>query len=357
MKTIAEIDKNLKIETKIDREGLVLKNALEEPFKLYGVYHDGKQFRRMPQDVADATNDGVAILCKNTAGGRLRFVTDSPYLAIKAKLPHSYKFQHMALCGSAGFDVYSDVNGDYKVEKTFLPPVDFGKDECYELVVDFDGGAKERTLTLDFPLYNDLYELYIGIKEGSILDAAPEYKITVPIVYYGSSITQGGCASRPGMSYQGVISRRFNADYINLGFSGSARGEEVMADYINTLPMSVFVYDYDYNAPTVEHYDRTHEPFFKKIRAAHPELPIIIMTRPKHEKLLQPVEYERLDIAKRTYENAIAAGDKNVYFIPGYELMALAGDEGAVDTCHPTDLGFLSMAQRLSVELDKILNK
>ena len=77
----------------------------------------------------------------------------------------------------------------------------------------------------------------------------------------------------------------------------------------------------------------------------------------KHKKLLQPVEYERLDIAKRTYENALAAGDKNVYFIPGYELMTLAGDEGAVDTCHPTDLGFFSMAQRLSVELEKILGK
>jgi hypothetical protein len=81
------------------------------------------------------------------------------------------------------------------------------------------------------------------------------------------------------------------------------------------------------------------------------------MTRPKHKKLLQPVEYERLDIAKRTYENALAAGDKNVYFIPGYELMTLAGDEGAVDTCHPTDLGFFSMAQRLAPVLEEILNK
>ena len=121
--------------------------------------------------------------------------------------------------------------------------------------------------------------------------------------------------------------------------------------------MSVFVYDYDYNAPTVEHYNRTHERFFKKIREAHPDLPIVIMTRPRHEKFLQPTEYERLAIAKRTYDNAIAAGDKNVYFIPGYELMTLAGDEGAVDTCHPTDLGFFSMAQRLSVELRKIFDK
>ena len=129
-----------------------------------------------------------------------------------------------------------------------------------------------------------------------------------------------------------------------------------MADYINTLPMSVFVYDYDYNAPSLEHYDRTHEPFYKKIRAAHPDLPIVIMTRPRHEKFLQPVEYERIEVARRTYENAKARGE-NVYFIPGYELMTLAGDEGAVDTCHPTDLGFFSMAQRLSVELRKIFDK
>lgn len=354
MKTLAEIDKNLKIETKIEREGLVFKNALDEPFKLHGVYHDGVQYRRMPQDVADATNEGVAELCKNTAGGRIRFITDSPYLVIKVKLPHNHKMSHMTLCGSAGFDVYSCQDGVWKVENSFIPPYNFEKDGGYDSVIDFEGGSKERTLTVNFPLYNDVYELYVGYKEGSLLTTAPEYKINVPIVYYGSSITQGGCASRPGMSYQGIISRRYNADYINLGFSGSARGEEIMADYIAGLDMSVFVYDYDYNAPSVEHYAKTHEPFYKRIRAAHPDLPIIIMTRPRHRKLFRGVEYERVEIAKRTYENALARGE-NVYFIPGYELMDLAVDEGTVDTAHPTDLGFFSMAQRLSVELEKIL--
>ena len=109
--------------------------------------------------------------------------------------------------------------------------------------------------------------------------------------------------------------------------------------------MKLFVYDYDYNAPTVEHLKSTHERMFKAIRQANPELPVIIMTRPKYcpnnEELL------RKEIAKKTYDNAVSAGDKNVYFIDGKELMSLCGCEGTVDRTHPTDFGFYSMAKVL----------
>ena len=355
-KNIAEIDKNLVIETSFEREGLVFKSALEEPFKIYGIYHDGKQFRRIPQDVADKTNDGVARLCKNTAGGRIRFTTDSPYIAIKVILPHETLFSHMALAGVAGFDLYVKENGRYTSKKTFLPPYNF--EDSYEGVYDFTDGEGERDITLNFPLYNSVYQLYVGIKEGCVLKASPEYKYDKPIVYYGSSITQGGCASRPGSSYQAVITRKFDVDHVNLGFSGNGRAEKAIVDYIAALDMKVFVMDYDYNAPTVEYYAQTHEPMFRTIREKNPDLPIVIMTRPRSKYSLNEQEYARIDIARTTYENALAAGDKNVYFIPGYELMdGIADDEGCVDMCHPTDLGFYSMAQRLSSELEKIFVK
>ena len=86
-----------------------------------------------------------------------------------------------------------------------------------------------------------------------MLKDAPEYRIKKPVVYYGSSITQGGCASKPGSSYESILSRRFDCDYINLGFSGTAKGEDEIVDYIKGLEMSVFVMDYDHNAPTTEH--------------------------------------------------------------------------------------------------------
>lgn len=355
-KNIAEIDKNLVIETEFEREGLVFKNALDKPFKIYGVYHDGTQYRRMPQDVADATSDGVARLCKNTAGGRIRFITDSPYIAIKVVLPHSTLFSHMALAGVAGFDLYVKENGRYNSKKTFLPPYSF--EESYEGVYDFTDGERERDITMNFPLYNPVYDLYIGIKEGCILKEAPDYVYDKPILYYGSSITQGGCASRPGSAYQAIITRKYDVDHVNLGFSGNGKAEKPIVDYIAGLDMKVFVMDYDHNAPTVEYYRQTHEPMFRTIREKNPELPIVIMTRPKSKYALIDSEYERIEIARTTYENALRAGDKNVYFIPGYELMdGIADDEGCVDMCHPTDLGFYAMAKRLSTELEKIFAK
>ena len=353
MKDIAEIDKNLKVETSIEREGLIFRNALQTPFRLYGITHDGERFRRVPDDVARKTNTGVHSLACHTAGGRLRFVTDSPYVAIKVVLPHHTRFSHMALTGVAGFDMYVYENGRYNIKKTFVPPYSF--EDSYDGVFDFGGETAERDITLNFPLYNDVKELYIGLKEGSVLRAAPEYTHPSPIVFYGSSITQGGCASRPGTCYPAIISRRYDADHINLGFSGSARGERAMAEYIASLDMSLFVLDYDHNAASNAQYEESHEPFFKTVRAAHPDIPIVIMTRPKHKSLLQPFEYGRLDTARKTYENALRDGDKNVYFIPGYELMDDAFDEGCVDLCHPTDYGFFSMAKRLSALLDEII--
>jgi hypothetical protein len=350
---ITDIDKNFKVETNIERQGLIFKNATDEPFRLYGIYHDGERFRRVPEDIARNTNPGVHTLSTNTAGGRLRFITDSPYIAIKVLLPHNTLFAHMPLTGIAGFDMYVHEEGKYKVEKTFIPYHSF-KDN-YESVHDFSGERRERNITLNFPLYNDVHELYIGLEEGSTLKAAPDYTYEKPIVFYGSSITQGGCASRPGNAYTSIVSRKYDINHINLGFSGSGKGEQIMAEYIAGLDMSVFVMDYDHNANNNEHYEETHELFFKTIRAKNPELPIIIMTRPKYKEKLAEFEYGRLATAEKTYKNAIASGDKNVYFIPGYELMEDAGENGCVDFTHPTDYGFFSMANRLSRELDKII--
>ena len=166
-----------------------------------------------------------------------------------------------------------------------------------------------------------------------------------PFVTYGSSITQGGCASRSGNAYPSILSRRFSYDHINLGFSGSARAEDAIIEYLANLDMSFFIYDYDYNAPSNEHYAATHEKLFKAVRAAKPDLPILILTRPHY--YLNSVGVARREIALKTYENAIAAGDKRVWFMDGPQLMALCKDEGTVDNCHPTDFGFASMAKTL----------
>lgn len=349
MNNISLIDSNFKVDTKLDIADIRFYDVKQAPFEINGVFYESGKFRRLPEAVAKAVNDGVFGLHANTAGGRVRFKTNSPYIAIHAKMPDIGKMPHFALTGSAGFDLYAG-EATEKYTATFVPP--FSIKDGYESKVDFVS-SKMRGITINFPLYSEVSELYIGVSNTAEICPPEPYKIKKPVVYYGSSITQGGCASRPGNSYESILSRRFNADYINLGFSGSARGETEIAEYISKLEMSAFVYDYDHNAPTAEHLKNTHEKMFKLIRKAKPDLSVVMLSRPKY--CLTDDEKMRLEIIRTTYCNALDSGDKNVYFIDGSTLMAMAENEGTVDNCHPNDLGFMSMAEAVGNVLEKIL--
>jgi len=259
------------------------------------------------------------------------------------------KLSFFSLTGASGFDLFS-FDGSEKYVSTFVPPFDMvdGYESSY-----FYPTSEMREFTINFPLYTEVTELYVGVYDDAEILPPRQYKIEKPVVFYGSSITQGGFASRPGNAYESILSRRFDFDFINLGFAGRCKGEPEMAEYISKLDMSVFVCDYDYNAPTPEHLEETHANLYKTVRATHPELPVVFMTRPKIN--LSEKERERLEIIKATYEKAKANGDKNVYFIDGKKLMALAGTDGTVDNVHPNDLGFASMARAVGDILETIL--
>lgn len=351
MSDFSAIDSNFKIETKIQQNDLRFYDPKQAPFRICGVFYEDGKFRRLPESVAEATSPGVLRLHSQTAGGRIRFQTDSPYVAIHAKMSGISKMSIFPLSGTAGFDLYAKAEGEEeRFINSFAPPYDIA--DGFESVIRFDK-LQMREITVNMPLYSGVDEVYIGLQEGAKILPPKPYKPRKPIVYYGSSITQGGCASRPGSGYESVIARRLNIDYVNLGFSGNAKGEQTIADYIAGLNMSVFVYDYDYNAPTVEHLQNTHERMFQTIRAAHPDIPIVMMTRPK--VYLTDEEVKRREIVRTTYQNAIDRGDENVYFISGAELMADAGNDGTVDCVHPTDYGFASMARVLGDLLEKLI--
>ena len=345
---IGKIDKNFAIKSKIDKPDVVFYDAGNAPFRIYGITHDGTCYRRLPESVAATVSNRVHTLSGHTAGGRVRFATDSPYVAIRAAMPLVSRMGHFALSGSAGFDLYAD--GEYV--KTFVPP--FRIENGYEGVIDL-GGSKMRQITIHFPLYSAVSALEIGLAADASVAAPALYRYEKPVVFYGSSITQGGCASRPGNCYTAILSRKLDCDHLNLGFSGSGKAEQEIAGYIATLPMSVFVYDYDHNAPDLAHLEATHERMFKTIREANPDLPILILSRPKYR--LSQVEIQRLAIIRKTYENALAAGDARVWFVEGPALMAMAENEGTVDGTHPNDLGFASMACALTPILNDLLQR
>ena len=248
-----------------------------------------------------------------------------------------------------GFDFYAD--GSFV--RCFSPATSQG-DGDFESLREI-GDRREREITVNLPLYSGITELYIGLDEGATLTAAEPYKIAKPVVFYGSSITNGACASRPGMTYESMVSRRLGCDFHNLGFGGSARGEAVMAEYIAGMEMSAFVLDYDHNAPTVEHLERTHEPFFNTVREKHPDIPIVMLSRPYD--LNTDGLKKRYEVVKKTYENAKARGDENVYLICGYKLFEGMNSDFTVDAIHPNDLGFLRMATAVGDTLEKAFAK
>ena len=351
--TIEEIDQRMATDLKINRDGLRFFNMNDEPFVIYGGLKRGDDGRlyRLPKEIAEKTSPGVLGLCTNTAGGRVRFRTDSKRVAIIAKYANVTYMSHFAITGCVGLDLYAD---DLFIGE-FRPPLAMPSN-TYESLLTIKEDRRERDMTINLPIYSDLVELYIGLDEDATLSSPTPYTYEKPIVYYGSSVTQGGCASRPGTTYQAYLTRWLDWDHVNLGFSGSARAESAIVEYMASIEnMGVFVCDYDHNSPTAAYLEETHLPLYRKIREKNPELPIIIFGRftrdYNHEDEL------RRKVTERTYEIALSEGDKNVYYVNPIETIPFAPEEATVDRTHPTDLGFYYMAKALEPTLKKIAEK
>ncbi len=351
---ITKIDKNLEVKEHVDEVGMAFYDVRRDPFDVYGLYNyrNEPEFRRLPDDVAECVSENVKKLARNTAGGRVRFSTDSDVVTIKAVMTSICRLPQSSLVGFGGFDLYVDdpESGVSRFHRAFIPP--FHAKEQYEAEVKF-GTRKLRYLTINFPPYSSVKDLFVGIKDDTTLGEGAKYKDVPPIVYYGSSITQGGFVSRPGNSYQNMICRRNNIDYINLGFSGSGKAEDAIVEYMADLSMSAFVCDYDHNAPDVEHLKNTHYKMYDRIRDAHPDIPYIILSRPDFDSNYN-ANIPRRNVIFDTYRRARDEGDVNVYYIDGASIFrGPFEDSCTVDGTHPNDLGFAYMAEAIEAELKR----
>lgn len=352
-RSIEEIDKNFVIPTDVSDVDADYYDVRRDPFKVYGLYdcRNGRQFKRLPDEIGEKVNEGVKALYKHTAGGRVRFSTDSDVVIIKAVMPSVTRVPHMPVTGAAGLDLYVDdpENGS-RYHRTFIPPCDLENGYACKIRL---RGRKQRYITVNLPLYSEVSDLYIGLRSGASLGEGLGYRNEKPVVFYGSSITQGGCASRPGNTYQNIISRRMNLDYVNLGFSGSGLAEDIIVDYMSSLPMCAFVSDYDHNAPSAEHLERTHFKMYERIRGKNPDLPYIMLSRYDFD-CDYDANIRRRDVIYETYRRAIDKGDKNVYYIDGASVFrGPYEDMCTVDGTHPNDLGFALLADAIGAELKR----
>ena len=328
-------------------------NVKTEPFRIYGLRAD---LGRMPKNAAEACSEGVAKLACNTTGGRVRFRTNSDYIIVHADIASYEVPSSKALIASKDFDIYivgKDGKQHFRTIFSSSVPESYG---CSESRIKWEAGFKD--IVINFPITANLENVYVGLREGSEVLAGSEYKHKKPVVFYGSSIVHGEGAMRPGNTYPAIISRRLDTDFINLGFRGNACAEEAMMKYIASLDMSVFVYDYDHNAPNLEYLENTHYAGYEIFRAKKPRTPVIFASRPDYYFGDIAYNEKARNIVRESYFRALAAGDRNVYFVDGAKIYpADKRDECTADGCHPNDMGYSYMADAFGEIIKKLIEK
>lgn len=356
--SIENLDPNMALQ-KVDANGISWNDPRQGNFRLSGFpwIKEDKVFRRLPIQPKWEITKAVNSLAWHTSGGQIAFKTNSPKILVKIQLRNKSGMYHMPATGQSGCDLYLRKDNLWNYVRTSR----FGQSASTYSVALLEGNDKtEKEVLINLPLYNGINSIEIGLQQGSTLKAPSPFKKEGTIVFYGTSITQGGCASRPGMSYTNILGRRLHCDVMNLGFSGNGKGEPAMANLINQIPnKSMIVLDYEAN--TYEDIKRTLEKFIDILREKNPKIPIVVLTKIIYAREINdPVILEQLvsraEWQKKLVNKKVQAGDQNLYFINGQNLLGENAAECTVDGVHPTDLGFMRMAENLEPKLSSLLH-
>lgn len=313
-------------------------------------------YDRLPARAKETVRGAVWSLSKNSAGMAIRFVTDSDKIAARWTVAKkSLAMAHMPATGVSGLDLYVK---DGKVWRWIGNGRPGSTTNQKTLAGGIPAGAHEYLIYL--PLYNGTKELEIGIRKGKTLAKAPPRpgRRGKPIVYYGTSIAQGGCAARPGMVHTSILGRMLDWHVINLGFSGNGQMEMALEKLIAELDAAMVVLDCLPNLKPALVTERT-EPFVKALRKARPDVPIVLVENIAYQAgyfLPGPREsYQSKNAAlKAAYDRLVAAGVKGLTYIPGDRLLGTDG-EATVDGTHCTDLGYMRMAEFMAPILRRVL--
>lgn len=318
----------------------------EDFFAIEGATFNEKEnlYDRLPLKSKDKVRTAVWNLSQNSAGISLRFFSNSSQIKIKWELLNDTRMNHMAETGIKGVDLYTRVNGEWKYVNTGRPN---GKTSEALLVSTLT--PENREFKVYLPLYDGVSRIEIGIDSLAKIEK-PDSDNQLPIVFYGTSITQGGCASRPGMAYPSIISRKMDVDCINLGFSGNGKMEVAVLDAIAEINASFYVIDCLPNMTPEEVKDRV-VPLANKLRSAQPNTPIVFVENIEYSKIYYEEATKKLIQAKNDalnaeFEKLKKSGMKNIFLISAKN--AIGNDnEATVDGVHLTDLGFSRFADHL----------
>jgi len=314
-------------------------------------------YDRLPISYKDKVREPVWDLSKASAGITVRFHSNSTSISLKWTILNDFDMPHMAATGIKGIDLYTKYNNKWRYVTTAGALVgqkkyqnnDVPKDSIneYELIKNLTPEFREYKLFL--PLYDGVTRLEIGIDaNATIKRAVPNAQ--KPIVFYGTSITQGGCASRPGMAHTNIISRKLDMECINYGFSGNGRMEMPIVEHISEIDANFYVIECLQNMNTEEVKKRVL-PLVKTIRKKQPNTPIVLVENMMYKTAFmdKTIETELIQenlALKNEYDNILKSGIQNIYYIKDKQHEKM-DNEGTVDGVHLTDLGFLRYADYL----------
>ena len=302
-------------------------------------------YDRLPANVSGNVNAGVRKMKHHTAGMQFRFSTDSKRLCFKwTPLFKSLAMDHMPATGASGIDVYR-FDGE-KGKWVYVKTGRIGKAAEGSLEIPWIPGAP---CLVNLPLYNGIKKFSLGVEKGSSVKPLPPRKsgIAKPVVFYGTSITHGGCASRPGMSFVNIVGRELDVPVVNLGFSGSGVMEYEMSEHLAAIDASCYVLDCLWNMGSLKgtpkkgrNVEENYEKFIRNLRAKRPGVPIVMAGMCD---VYRGEENAKDVFVRDLFAKLKAEGWKDLILLPKAGMYTDC--EGTVDGVHPNDWGMMSMAK------------
>lgn len=325
-----------------------------------------RNYSRLPDSLEQTLRPELWSLGGNSAGLFIRFRSDASALGFKWKSVNKFNMNHMTSTGIRGLDLYaldygedgSNAHPVWEFVTSVRPALNKHNTETVAIT---DMVPEMREYMLYLSLYDGVDSISIGVDSASVVlpPAVNNPVRNKPIVMYGTSILQGGCATRPGMVHTSILGRMLNREVINLGFSGNARLDPEIATLIASSDPSVIVLDMLPNC-TKEILEERLVPFYNIIRASHPDVPVVMVESPLFPIMKWNTETnatitEKNATLARIFNDLIEAGDKNLYYYEGKRV--LSNREGTVDNYHLTDLGFTEFAENMYPVLKALINE
>ena len=304
-------------------------------------------FQRIPDQYRESVREELWNLSQNSAGVSITFQTNSSKIIAQWKVKLDFKMNHMTDVGIKGLDLYEFKNNNWCYNSTGLP---IGKNT--EQVIFNNPKNKLRTFRLHLPLYDTITDLKIGINDGCDFINMP--RGSESIVFYGTSITQGGCASRPGLGHTNIISRKTDYNCINLGFSGNGHLESSIGFILSKIRAKFYIIDCLPNVD-IKLIKSNFFPLVKAIRSSSHsiEKPIVFIEQPNfHNNYYEEDIQEKNNVLAQQIQNALKLGHHQIYLIKNDNCLG-SDTEATVDGIHYNDIGFQRFAQHLIKELKK----